>query len=65
MSFLGKIPFNMPILDEIEVYFTDKYGNIIDDIREFTCILTFDFSERLPTKEAMTTKRARRTLAMF
>ena len=61
----GKIPFSMPIMDEIEVYFTDKYGDIIDDLREFTCTLTFDFSDKQPAKEPMTIKRARRTLAMI
>jgi hypothetical protein len=32
MSSSGKIPYTIPIMDEIEVYFTDKYGDIIDDI---------------------------------
>ena len=61
----GKIPFNMPIMDEIEIYFTDKYGDIIDDLREFSCTLTFDFSDKQLAKEPMTIKRARRTLAMI
>ena len=65
MSSSGKIPFNMPIMDKIEIYFTDKYGEIMDDIKKFTCIFTFDFSDKIPAKEPMTTKRARRTLAMF
>ena len=65
MSSSGKIPYTIPIMDEIEIYFTDKYGDIIEDIREFTCILAFDFSDKLPAKEPLTSKRARRTLAMF
>ena len=65
MSSSGKIPYTIPIMDEIEIYFTDKYGDIIDDMDEFTCIFTFDFSDKLPASEPMTTKRARRTLAMF
>ena len=65
MSSSGKIPFNTPIMEEIEIYFTDKYGDVIDDIDEFVCILTFDFSDKVPAKEPLTTKRARRTLAMF
>ena len=51
MSSSGKIPYTIPIMDEIEIYFTDKYGDIIEDIREFTCILAFDFSDKLPAKE--------------
>jgi hypothetical protein len=65
MSSSGKIPFNTPIMEEIEVYFTDKYGDVIDDIEEFCCILTFDFSDKVPAKEPLTSKRARRTLALF
>jgi hypothetical protein len=65
MSSSGKIPYNTPIMDEIEVYFTDKYGDIIDDIHEFTCVFTFDFSDKKPASEPLTSKRARRTLAMF
>lgn len=65
MSSSGKIPYNTPIMEEIEVYFTDKYGDVIDDIEEFCCILTFDFSDKVPAKEPLTSKRARRTLALF
>jgi hypothetical protein len=48
MSSSGKIPFTIPIMDEIEVYFTDKYGDIIDDIESsLVCSLSISVTRYL------------------
>jgi hypothetical protein len=59
----GKVVYYWPFIEEVEIYFTDWGDRLSDDI-EYTCVLTFDFTERTPLPEPTTMKRARRFLAM-
>ena len=54
----------MPILEEIKIYFTDKWEDRIVDYIDFqlVLILTFDFAPLEPLPEPNTIKRARREL---
>ena len=58
----GKVTYFMPILEEIEIYFTDEWGDRIVDYIDFQLVLTFDFAPPEPLPEPNTIKRARREL---
>ena len=58
----GKVTYFMPILEEIEIYFTDEWGDRIVDYIDFQMVLTFDFAPPEPLPEPNTIKRARREL---
>jgi len=60
----GKVSYFMPIMEEIEVYFTDEWGDRITDYIDFQMVLTFDFAPPEPLPEPNTIKRARRELNM-
>ena len=47
----------MPILEEIEIYFTDVWGDLITDAIDFQIVLTFDFALPDPFPEPETIKR--------
>ena len=59
----GKIPYNTNIIETIEVYFTDEWGDWVTDMEEFTITITFDFSPKQQLTQAPTIKQARRNLA--
>lgn len=59
----GKIPYNTNIIESIEVYFTDEWGDWVTDIEEFTASITFDFSPKQEMSNPPTIKQARRNLA--
>jgi hypothetical protein len=56
----GKVVYYQPVLEEIEVYFSDEYGNRITYPIDFQMVLTFDFMDKEPVPEEQTIKRARR-----
>ena len=58
----GKVAYFMPVLEEIEIYFTDEWGDRIVDYIDFQMVLTFDFAPPEPLPEPNTIKRARREL---
>lgn len=60
----GKVVYYMPTLEEIELYFSDEWGDRLDDGVEFQVVLTFDFTQKDPLPEPMNIKRARRSLAL-
>ena len=60
MNSAGKVIYFMPIMEEIEIYFTDEWGDRIIDQLDFQMVLTFDFAAPEPFPEPPTTKRARR-----
>jgi len=60
MNSAGKVIYVMPILEEIEIYFTDEWGDRIIDQLDFQMVLTFDFAAPELFPEPPTTKRARR-----
>lgn len=60
----GKVSYFMPIMEEIEVYFTDEWGDRLTDYIDFQLVLTFDFAPPEPLPEPNTIKRARRELNM-
>ena len=62
MNSAGKVIYFMPIMEEIEIYFTDEWGDRITDQLDFQIVLTFDFALPEPFPEAQTTKRAGREL---
>jgi hypothetical protein len=60
----GKVSYFMPVMEEIEVYFTDEWGDRLTDYIDFQLVLTFDFAPPEPLPEPNTIKRARRELNM-
>ena len=60
----GKVINFMPIMEEIDIYFTDEWGDRIIDQLDFQMVLTFDFAVPEPFPEPQTTKRARRELQL-
>ena len=56
----GKVVYYQPVLEEIEVYFSDEYGTRITFPIDFQMVLTFDFMDKEPLPEEQTIKRARR-----
>ena len=58
----GKVLYFIPSLEEIEIYFTDVWGDRIVDSIHFQMILTFDFAPPEPLPKPNTIKRARREL---
>ena len=59
MNTAGKVSYFMPIMEEIEVYFTDDWGDMITDVFDWQIMLTFDFVLPDPFPEPDTIKRAR------
>ena len=59
----GKIPFHNPIMETVDLYFTDEDNDPVLSMEEWTVILTFDYLPQEARQEALTSKRARRTLA--
>ena len=39
----GKVSYFMPTMEDIEVYFTDDWGDVITDVFDWQIMLTFDF----------------------
>lgn len=64
MNTAGKVSYFMPIMEDIEVYFSDDWGDLITDPIEFQLVLTFDFSLPDPFPEPDTIKRARTRLEL-
>ena len=62
MNTAGKVSYFMPILEEIEIYFTDVWGDLITDAIDFQIVLTFDFALPDPFPKLETIKRARKRL---
>ena len=60
----GKVSYFMPVMEEIEVYFTDEWGDKLTDYIDFQLVLTFDFAPPEPLPEPNTIKRARCELNM-
>ena len=52
----------MPTPEELDIYFTDEWGDRIVDYIDFQMVLTFDFAPLEPLPEPNTIKRARREL---
>ena len=44
MNTAGKVSNFMPIMEEIEIYFTDEWGDVVTDKIDFQNILTFDYA---------------------
>ena len=64
----GKISFNAPILESIESYFTDELNQLITGMEDWTVIfiiLTFDYLPEEQRPGPPTSKKARRTLALY
>ena len=59
----GKIPFNNPIMETVELYVTDEVHDPLLSMKDWTVVLTFDYLPLEPRQQALTSKRARRTLA--
>ena len=59
MNTAGKVSYFMPIMEEIEIYFTDEWGDVVTDEIDFQIMLTFDYSPPDPFPEPETIKRAR------
>ena len=59
MNTAGKVSYFMPIIEEIEVYFTDDWGDMITDVFDWQMMLTFEFVRPDPFPEPDTIKRAR------
>ena len=59
MNTAGKVSYFMPIIEDIEIYFTDDWGDIITDVFDWQIMLTFDFVLPDPFPEPDTIKRAR------
>ena len=59
MNTAGKVSYFMPCMEDIEVYFTDDWGDIITDVFDWQIMLTFDFVLPDPFPEPDTIKRAR------
>ena len=49
----------MPIIEDIEIYFTDDWCDMITDVFDWQIMLTFDFVLPDPFPEPDTIKRAR------
>ena len=62
MNSAGKVIYFMPIMKEIEIYFTDEWGDRVIHPLDFQMVLTFDFTIPEPVPEPLTSKRARREL---
>ena len=59
MNTAGKVSYFMPIIEDIEIYFTDDWGDMITDVFDWQIMLTFDFVLPDPFPEPDTIKRAR------
>jgi len=59
MNTAGKVSYFMPIIEDIEIYFTDDWGDIITDVFDWQIMPTFDFVLPDPFPEPDTIKRAR------
>ena len=59
MNTAGKVSYFMPVVEDIEIYFTDDWGDIITDVFDWQVMLTFDFVLPDPFPEPDTIKRAR------
>jgi hypothetical protein len=59
MNTAGKVSYFMPIIEDIEIYFTDDWGDIITYVFDWQIMLTFDFVLPDPFPEPDTIKRAR------
>ena len=55
----GKVSYYMPTMEDIEVYFSDDWNDIITDVFDFQIMLTFDFTLSEPFPEPDTIRRAR------
>ena len=64
MNTAGKVSYFMPIMEEIEIYFTDEWVDMITDEIDFQIMLTFDYALPDPFPEADTIKRARQRLGL-
>jgi len=42
----GRIPFHTPMLEEIYIYFTDEFGDLVGTLPNYTMVITFDFLEK-------------------
>ena len=54
----GNLTYFMPILEEIEIYFTDKWRDRIVDQIDFQLVLMFDFAPAEPLPKPNTMNRA-------
>ena len=57
----GKIPFHNPIMETVDLYL--EVHDPVLSLEEWTVILTFHYLPQEARPEALTSKRARRTLA--
>ena len=62
MNTAGKVSYFISIMENIEIYFTDIWGDLITDIIEFQIVLTFNFAPPDALSEPDTIKRARSNL---
>ena len=47
MNTAAKLSYFMPIMEKIEIYFTDIWDDLMTDIIEFQLVLTFDFANQI------------------
>jgi hypothetical protein len=59
----GKVVYYMPFIEEIEIYFSDEWGDLITDPIDFQMVLCFDHTEKEQLPEQPSIKRARRMLS--
>lgn len=61
MNSTGMIAFNLPVLEDIYIHFSDKYGDSVD-LAFYTIVLTFDVTEKTPAPQPETIYRARQKM---
>ena len=61
MNSTGMTAFHLPVLEDIYIHFTDKYGDSVD-LAFYTLLLTFDVTEKTPAPEPETIYRARQKM---
>ena len=61
-SLNGKISYKQSVMEQIEIYFTDRRNLPVMGLTDWTLVLTFDFIEDEEKPPAETSKRARRYL---
>jgi hypothetical protein len=61
----GKIVCTSPVVETLEIYFTDKYNFPVLGFSDWTVILNFDYMEKEVRSQPVTSKDARRFITSY
>jgi hypothetical protein len=61
----GKIVISSPVVETLEIYFTDKYNFPVLGFSDWTVVLTFDYTEKESRFQPVTSKDVRRIITSY